>query len=59
MTNELRETLKALAMLAVGCGVFLGLVLAINWLLPPAPRQITVTVHFDQPITVQLVPPRK
>ena len=48
------EVPKALAMIATGCAVFMGFVLAAaNFLhpLPPVPQQITV--HLDAPLTIQ------
>ena len=51
------EIAKALAMLATGCGVFMGFVLvAAMWVMPHAPQQINVTLHFDQPLQVKIVP---
>lgn len=52
--NDRWEILKAIAVMAVGCGVFLGLVLAGGAWLHPAPREIIV--HLDQPLVVKVVP---
>ncbi len=53
LRSEWLPALLTLLAMVVGVCAFVGLEVALNAWLPP--REITVTVHFNQPIQVQLL----
>ena len=53
-----REALMALGLFFCAGAVVLALVWLLSWVMPPAPRSIDVTVKFDAPIQIELLPPR-
>jgi hypothetical protein len=54
--SDIIEVVAATGVILGAAAAMIGLSLLIDRIWPPAPQQINVTVHLDQPIQVQLVP---